>query len=59
MMDSAAFRLQETDMDLTREILAYSIIVAIVVVGIPVVFVALRRRQRRKLRQRGIKRYGH
>ena len=46
-------------MDMTRELLAYSIIAAVVVIGAPIVLVTFRRRQRRKLRQRGIKRYGH
>lgn len=59
MMDKASLRLQETLMDLSREIIAYAIIGAVALIVIPWVIVAHRRRQRRRLRQRGIKRYGH
>lgn len=45
--------------DLTREALAYTIIAAVVVLATPWLAMTLRRRQRRRLRQRGIKRYGH
>lgn len=45
--------------NLTREAFAYAIIVSILIVAAPWLVVALRRRQRRRLRQRGIKRYGH
>ncbi len=46
-------------MNLTREILAYAIIGGILLIVIPWTIIAYRRRQRRRLRQRGIKRYGH
>ncbi len=45
--------------ELTREVLAYGIIGGVLLLAAPWVAVTLRRRQRRKLRQRGIKRYGH
>jgi len=46
-------------MDLTRELIAYAIIGVVALIVIPWAIVAHRRRQRRRLRQRGIKRYGH
>jgi hypothetical protein len=58
-MDRAAVRLQEIPMDLSREFLAYAIIGVVALIVIPWAIVAYRRRQRRRLRQRGIKRYGH
>ncbi len=45
--------------ELTREVLAYIIIGAVLLLATPWMVVTLHRRQRRKLRQRGIKRYGH
>ncbi|WP_164490753.1 MULTISPECIES: hypothetical protein [unclassified Sphingomonas] len=45
--------------ELTREVLAYTIIGGVLLLTAPWVAVTLHRRQRRKLRQRGIKRYGH
>ncbi|MBW6527181.1 hypothetical protein KZ813_10050 [Sphingomonas sp. RHCKR7] len=45
--------------DVTRELVAYAIIGAVLLVGIPSAIVILRRRHRQKLRRRGIKRYGH
>lgn len=45
--------------DLTREALAYTLIAAAAVVCAPWLAMTLRRRQRRRLRLRGIKRYGH
>lgn len=45
--------------ELTRELLAYAIIGAVVLIAAPAVIVTLRRRHREKLRRRGIKRYGH
>ncbi|MGN7161617.1 hypothetical protein [Sphingomonas sp. SAFR-052] len=59
IMDRAAVRLQETPMDLSREFLAYAIIGVVALIVIPWAIIAYRRRQRRRLRQRGIKRYGH
>ncbi len=59
MMDNLPHRLQETDMGLSRELLAYAIIGIVVLIGAPLLGVVLHRRKRRKLRQRGIKRYGH
>ena len=58
-MDSAGSRRQEPRMDLTRELIAYAIIGVVALIVIPWAIVAHRRRQRRRLRQRGIKRYGH
>ena len=46
-------------MDLSRELLAYAIIGVVLLLGGPALGVMLHRRKRRKLRQRGIKRYGH
>ncbi|WP_242121497.1 hypothetical protein [Sphingomonas lacusdianchii] len=46
-------------MDLSREFMAYAIIGVVALIVIPWAIVAYRRRQRRRLRQRGIKRYGH
>lgn len=46
-------------MDVSRELLAYAIICTVLLIGVPALGVMLRRRKRRKLRQRGIKRYGH
>ncbi|PXA93120.1 hypothetical protein DMC47_22780 [Nostoc sp. 3335mG] len=59
MMDRPRSSLQETPMDLSRELLAYAIIGVVALVVVPWAIVAYRRRQRRRLRQRGIKRYGH
>lgn len=59
MMDRASLRLQETVMDLSRELIAYAIIGVVALIVIPWAIVAYRRRLRRRLRQRGIKRYGH
>ena len=58
-MDNPRRGLQETRMDLSRELLAYAIIGVVVLIGVPAIGVMLHRRKRRKLRQRGIKRYGH
>lgn len=44
---------------LTREMIAYAIIGAIMIVGAPVAVSYLKRRRRDKLRRRGIKTYGH
>ena len=51
--------MQESGMDLSREFLAYAIIGVVALIVVPWAAVAYRRRQRRRLRQRGIKRYGH
>jgi hypothetical protein len=59
VMDRARSRLQGTPMDLSRELLAYAIIGVVALIVVPWAIVAYRRRQRRRLRQRGIKRYGH
>ncbi len=59
MMDKPEHRLQETGMDFSRELLAYAIISLVVLIGAPSLAVVLHRRKRRRLRQRGIKRYGH
>ncbi|MBB5699365.1 hypothetical protein [Sphingomonas yantingensis] len=45
--------------DTTREIVAYGILGAIVVVAIPWLTVTISKRRRENLRRRGIKRYGH
>jgi len=45
--------------ELTRELLAYTIMGGVFLLAAPWVAVILHRRQRRKLRQRGVKRYGH
>ena len=58
-MDIRVHGLQETDMNLSRELLAYGIIGLVVLIGTPVLGVVLHRRNRRRLRQRGIKKYGH
>lgn len=58
-MDNPLNGLQETAMDLSRELLAYAIIGVVLLLGGPALGVMLHRRKRRKLRQRGIKRYGH
>ena len=58
-MDNPLNGLQETGMDLSRELLAYAIIGVVLLIGGPALGVMLHRRKRRKLRQRGIKRYGH
>ena len=58
-MDNPVSGLQETGMDLSRELLAYAIIGVVLLIGGPAFGVMLHRRKRRKLRQRGIKRYGH
>lgn len=42
-----------------RVVLAYSLIASIAIVGLLSAFIYLRKRQLRKLRQRGIKRHGH
>ena len=59
VMDNPLGGLQETRMDLSRELLAYAIIGIVLLIGGPALGVMLHRRKRRKLRQRGIKRYGH
>ncbi len=46
-------------MDLSRELIAYAIIGVVALIVIPWAIVAYRRRQRERLRRRGIKRYGH
>ena len=43
----------------TRFTLVYGIIGILLLVGIPMLIVYLRRRKREKLRRRGIKTYGH
>jgi hypothetical protein len=43
----------------TREIMAYGIIALVLMMAVPWLAAALRRRKLRRLRQRGIKRYGH
>lgn len=58
-MDNPVAGLQETGMDVSRELLAYAIIGIVLLIGGPALGVVLHRRKRRKLRQRGIKRYGH
>ncbi|MBB3691624.1 hypothetical protein [Sphingomonas sp. BK580] len=45
--------------DVTRELVAYAIIGAVLLVAVPTAIVLLRRRHRQKLRRRGIKRFGH
>lgn len=45
--------------EITREILAYSIIALIVVVAIPVLIKARIRQSRERLRRRGIKHFDH
>jgi hypothetical protein len=45
--------------DLTREMIAYAIIGAIIIVAAPTGMAYLRRRKRDRLRRRGIKTYGH
>lgn len=45
--------------EITRELAAYAIIGALLVVAIPTGVVVMRRRRREKLRRRGIKTYGH
>ena len=45
--------------DPSRELIAYSIIGALLIVAVPWLVIAMRRRQRKRLRRRGIKRYGH
>jgi hypothetical protein len=45
--------------DVTRELVAYAIIGAVLLVAVPTAVITLRRRHRQKLRRRGIKRYGH
>lgn len=59
LMDKPGDKLQETGMDLSRELLAYAIIGLVILIGAPSLGVMLHRRKRRRLRQRGIKRYGH
>ncbi|MEZ0496144.1 hypothetical protein [Sphingomonas sp. IW22] len=44
---------------MTRELIAYCIILVVGLVAIPWLAVHLRRRRITKLRRRGIKRYGH
>lgn len=58
-MDNPASGLQETGMDISREMIAYAIIAVVLLIGGPALGVMLHRRKLRKLRQRGIKRYGH
>jgi hypothetical protein len=58
-MDKTGCRLQENSMDLSRELIAYAIIGVVALIVIPWAIVAYRRRQRERLRRRGIKRYGH
>jgi hypothetical protein len=45
--------------DFTRLTIAYAILGVLLVIGIPLTIVVLRRRKREKLRRRGIKTYGH
>ena len=45
--------------DLTREMVAYAIIGAVVLTVLPFVLTMRRRRHQEKLRRRGIKRHGH
>ena len=42
-----------------REVIAYSIIALIAIIGLPLSIRYWEQRRRRKLRRRGIKRYGH
>lgn len=58
-MDNPVCGLQETVMDVSRELVAYAITCIVLLIGGPALAVMLQRRKRRKLRQRGIKRYGH
>ncbi len=58
-MDNPVCGLQETGMDHSRELIAYAIIGIVLLIGGPALGVMLHRRKLRKLRQRGIKRYGH
>ena len=45
--------------EFSREMIAYAIIGVILLTGTPLTVALLRRRQRERLRRRGIKRYGH
>jgi hypothetical protein len=45
--------------NITRELIAYSLICLIVVAAVPWAGMTLSRRKREKLRRQGIKRYGH
>ena len=45
--------------DLTREMIAYGIIGAVLLIGAPWTIYALRQRKRTKLRRRGVKTYGY
>lgn len=46
-------------LDITRELIAYSLIGLVVVVAVPWIGVTFSRRKREKLRRRGIKTFGH
>jgi cytochrome c oxidase assembly factor CtaG len=45
--------------DFTRLTIAYAIVGVLLVIGIPMTILQLRRRKREKLRRRGIKTHGH
>lgn len=45
--------------ELSREVIAYMIVGALVVIGLPWLRYTLRRRRRERLRRRGVKTYGH
>ncbi|WP_141395875.1 hypothetical protein [Sphingomonas spermidinifaciens] len=45
--------------DTTRELVAYGLIAAILVLGLPWLAITFNKRRRDKLRRRGIKRHGH
>jgi hypothetical protein len=45
--------------DSTRTLVAYAICGVLLMIGIPLTVIYLRRRKREKLRRRGIKTYGH
>ena len=45
--------------DFTRLTIAYAIVGVLLVIGIHLTIMMLRRRKREKLRRRGIKTYGH
>lgn len=45
--------------ELSREMVAYGIIVVTALIGAPWLGYILRKRKREKLRRRGIKQYGH
>jgi uncharacterized membrane protein YqjE len=45
--------------DFTRLTIAYALVGVLLLIGIPLTILKLRRRKREKLRRRGIKTYGH